>query len=71
MMVSDNRSELDNAKVIASATGIKSLPSKPSSDRSGRNTMTMIKTPDVTGTITSRVARKTMCKKGSLSPFFR
>lgn len=41
---------------IASATGINSLPSSPCSVSSGRNTMTMMPMPEVTGTTTSRNA---------------
>ncbi len=51
--VSASSSELPSANTIASATGMNSLPSRPCSVSSGRNTITMMTMPEVTGTTTS------------------
>jgi hypothetical protein len=55
--VSDSSSEAASAKTMVSATGTNSLPSSPCRVSSGRNTVTMIRMPEVTGVATSRTAR--------------
>ena len=42
---------------MVSATGTKNFPSRPCKVSSGRNTVMMIRIPEVTGTATSRTAR--------------
>jgi hypothetical protein len=57
MTVSESMSEPASAKQIVSASGANILPSRPESVNSGRNTMTMMSTPESTGTPTSAAAR--------------
>ena len=55
--MSDNSSEATSANAMVTASGVNSLPSNPVSENNGSNTVTMIRTPAITGTATSRVAR--------------
>ena len=54
--VSESSSAAHRAKVMVSATGANSRPSSPCSDSSGRKTVTMMTTPETSGTATSRTA---------------
>ena len=56
-MVSDNTSEPLSAKTIVNATGVNNLPSSPCKVSKGKNTIIIIKIPEVTGPATSAVAR--------------
>jgi tRNA-splicing ligase RtcB len=57
MNVSDSSSEPPSAKLIVSATGANSFPSRPCNESSGRKTIIMMPIPAVTGTEISRTAR--------------
>ena len=63
--VSDSSSETARANTMVSATGEKSLPSRPCKVSKGRKVRQMMSMPEATGTATSRVAAKMRCKRGS------
>ncbi len=56
------------AKIMLMASGLKSLPSSPSSDSSGMNTTPMIRMPKAMGLITSRAACRTMRSRSPPRP---
>ena len=67
MTVSASNSEPASAKMMASATGMNSLPSSPCSVSSGTKTMMMISTPEATGSSTSHTERNTVWTSGAAS----
>jgi hypothetical protein len=57
MTSSDMNREPAMANTLVKATGRNSFPSSPCSDKSGTKTMAMMRAPDTTGAVTSRMAR--------------
>ena len=64
-MVSANNKEADKAKTMVNATGANNLPSKPSNESNGKNTMAIIRIPELTGDETSLTAHLTRLTTGA------
>ena len=58
MTVNDKIKEEASAKIIVSATGVNNFPSNPCKLSKGKNTITIIAMPAVTGAATSEAACK-------------